>query len=253
MSGKTLEVRLFDGVLTPETVHASDLAFILNHLDAAVKCLVDEDDGNPVVLALTGVEPGSCDLRFWVPSVSQDAILRIKRFLNRPQSQTLPPKAHAKLYELSTFLVKRNWSAEFRGVDRSVARMTPSNPLPRSPQLRVRNGITLVGKCLELGGSKPHIGIKPVSGGPAVEVSASEELVKEIAHNGRLYQIIALYGQASWDPATELMTSFKVEKILPYRVGQAAEGARRLAVLTGQFWSGINADQHLLELNGEDS
>jgi len=252
MSEKTLTVRLFDGVLTPETIHATDLAFILNHLDAAVKSLVGENAGNAVLLALTAVKPGSCQLDFAVPAVSQDAVLKIKRFLARPKSDPLHPKAHARLCELSTFLVKRNWSAEFRGVDRSVARITPTNPVPALPDLRIRNGVTLIGKCLLLGGSKPHVEIKPITGGPPVEVSASEDLVKTIANDGRIYQVIALYGQAMWDPVTRRIVSFKAEKMLPYRVGQAAEGARRIAALTGAYWAGVNVDDHLLELNGED-
>ncbi len=242
---RTLQIRLDDGTMKPDTISAADLGLFLQKLDGVLRALSDEDnDSESVLISLEQIEPGSVGLIFKIGIAAIGLMGVVLDFLGDPENRALPPKAYAKAHELSKFLCQQEWTAEFRALNRKTVKLGPGNPIAALPRSVLRGGATLIGKCLVVGGSQPRIEVKTTGGGAPIRAKATEEIVRELAKRGRVYETVALSGEATWDRTSGKMLDFTVREILPYQPGRAAAAGRKLAELGRDLWAGVDPIQY---------
>ncbi len=81
-------------------------------------------------------------------------------------------------------------------------------------------------------------------------VQASRELVKELGD--RVYETVALEGEAVWDPETWELVDFRATRVLPYKPNDLLAAFRELAAATGGAWDGVDAAEYVRKARSED-
>jgi hypothetical protein len=76
-------------------------------------------------------------------------------------------------------------------------------------------------------------------------------LVKELGD--RLYETVALEGEAVWDPESWEITEFRAVRVLPYRSGDVMAAFRELATVSANVWDGVDADEYVRKSRSEDN
>lgn len=255
MTDSSVELRIRGAHLHPETLKASDLAQILLCLEKAIAVTADvrptDDEPEPVVVSLTAIRDGSADLGLTVSPAAWGAVVTVSRSISDRQFERLPRTAQARLADLSRLLVSRGWEGEFTGRSLPRATISASNPIPEPPPSRLRGTTTLVGQCVRVGGVQPGVLIRPARGGKLVTAQAPRELVKELGD--RLYETVALEGEAVWDPESWEITEFRAVRVLPYRSGDVMAAFRELATVSANVWDGVDADEYVRKSRSEDN
>lgn len=255
MSDAAVELRLRGAGLHPETLRASDLAQVLvcfeKAIEAAATVLPSEDEPRPVVVSLTAVRDGSACLELTVSPAVWDAVVTVARSIEDREYGRLPRAAQTRLADLSKFAVGRGWEAELVSPSLRRAVISASNPVPHPPPSRLRGTTTLVGQCVRVGGVEPGVQVRPLRGGKLVTVQARKELVKELGE--RLYETVALEGEAVWDPDSSWeMTEFRAARLLPYRPHDPLAAFRALATAAGEAWKDVDAEEYVRAARSED-
>lgn len=243
MSSLTLELRIRGPGLVPRTMKAGDLAEVLVCLEKAVEAVAnvrgDADDPDAAVLSLTGMTEGSACPQFTVSPVAWSAVAAILTAVARRDFDRVPRLTQAQLAALTRLFVRRRWEGEFVAASLPRAVISASNPVPDPPPPRSRGTTTLVGQCVRTGGVQPSAQVRPAKGGGLVTVQADRQLVKELGD--RLYETVALEGEAVWDSDTWAVTEFRAARVLPYRQADPLAAFRELAAVSGSTWDGVDA------------
>jgi hypothetical protein len=255
MTDSSVELRIRGAHLHPETLKASDLAQILLCLEKAIAITADvrptEDEPEPVVVSLTAIRDGSAGLGLTVSPAVWGAVVMICVSIADREFRHLPRNAQAKLAELSRLFVKQGWEGEFTGHALRRAVISASNPVPEPEASRLRGTTALVGKCIRVGGVEPSVQIRPAQGGKLITVQVSHKLVKELGD--RLYETVALEGEAVWDSESWEIIEFRAARVLPYRSGDVMAAFRELATVSANAWDGVDAEEYVRKSRSEDS
>lgn len=254
MSPSIVELRIRGPRLHPDTMKASDLAQVLVCLEKTIESVADlrpsEDEMPAAVISLTGVRDGSCYLSLTVSPVAWEAVATVCRSVEDRIFARLPRLAQAKLAELSRVFAHRGWEGEFTGRSLPKAIISATNPIPEPPPPRLRGSTTLVGQCIRVGGVQPGVQVRPSKGGKLVTVQAPRELVKELGD--RVYETVALEGDAVWDPDTWELIEFRAARVLPYKPNDLLVAFHELAAATGGAWDGVDAGEYVRKARFED-
>lgn len=121
------------------------------------------------------------------------------------------------------------------------------------PQLfQLKGTTTLYGEVVQLGGKAPKVDIQPIGYSRTVHADATREIVKDLENNGRLYQLVALTGEATWDPVTYEITSFTVDRWNTFAPPGAATAMQEMRAKYGKHFDAIHdVGAWLTELRGE--
>lgn len=258
MNRHEVEVTILGADVSPEQVAIRDLVEVLSRIERAVLCFAEETlEALPegAMLSLVALRRGSEQLVFSVHEPLVPAMAKISEVVSTSHFSELPTKTYGALYELSESMSKRGWSLEIREDPRHSihnARLGAENALqpPYQPAF-VRGTTTLHGECLRVGGATgPKAEIRLSTTDRILNVELSQELAKELAP--RLYEDVALVGQATWNTETWEITHFRVSEITDYRMTDPAEAFQELARAAEGHWDDVDAVSYVHGLRDDE-
>lgn len=262
MTRSQFEVRLEGEGLAPETLDVADLARLLPLLRKAVCSAagIPTEPGSQAVLSLVGVRPGSAELALGgIPTVIEgvrriyDALTdRITPMLS---PDALPPDAQRALHEICKFVVERDWSFRLKGpfAGRMEAVISRESPVEPYQPRRVHGTTTIYGqvrRAISNDDDRHTVGVGLYSTGKVLTVRVTRDMVLDLGR--RFLQPIGIEGEAVWDPASWEILDFTASRIIDYQGGSPAEAFKELAEAAGDRWDGVDAEQYVREVRGED-
>ena len=161
----------------------------------------------------------------------------------------LPPKVHKELYRLSQQAEKQNWSFGF--VENSLhqiraATISQEKPVPAPNLPPLRGSTTLYGRCIRVGGVEPHAQVRPLGAGKLLYIEVTESMARALARC--LYEEVALEGEASWDPETWEIETFRATRLMEYKAIDPLIAFRELADAAGDRWDNVDAEEFVRDL-----
>jgi hypothetical protein len=249
------DVRIAGAGVSPETVRAGDLAALLIHLERSVHQVMGiRGEVSGVPLSLVRIEQGSDRLTFGVMATAVSAVVAITVAIKTGDYADIPLGAHKSLRELSELVSRREWLVEFEqdkdlGIRRAVISANSEVPDPRS--MTTRGTTTIFGECVMVGGaSDTRARIRLRATGQLLSIDMTEELCKELAP--RLYEDVAIEGEAFWRQRDRQIVAFRATRIADYRPGSLDEGFREMAGAAHGRWDDVDAEEYVRLLRGED-
>ncbi len=248
------------GDVEPEKLRAGDLAHVLLALEQALLASAKayHPDLTPDLLrfSLIRVKKGSGVLELVAPEEVASAAVEDSRLLAEGRVDELKPEARPGYRALSNQLDQRGWRGGFSGngdlgIVESDVLGKIEIPLVEH-RTRLSGSTSLYGRVIRVGGaSRPKAELTPVLGGRPVPVHVSIDQAKTLAR--RLYTVVGIFGKAFWDSTWSFIEKFEASQILPYREQNSAQEAfAALAEAGGRVWEGVDPDEFVKSLRGEE-
>ena len=209
-----------------------------------------EDGRRPVAVSLSGLRLGSVCLILNLSPTVVEAAARLKRAVATGDYANIPAAAVRELASLSELVVKRGWRAEIEGLTRGKAVVSAENPVRPSEPRRYVGRTTVLAAVQSAGGVTPLATVRLVPGGRVVRVTGSQTIIKTLA--GKLYETVRIDGRATWDAETDEVVALAADAVRPGPSGDPLAALRILAETTRSDWDGVDADEFVRQLRGED-
>lgn len=244
-----VELRLTGNNIQPGDLRGHDLAAVLVALeDIIAACVVNKEPDlskETVRVGLADVQPGSFALMFKMNLLDYtlDAFQLVADAIARNIFDDLPRLALAPLRDLKKVLVRGDYSAEFRLMDRfePLGILTAETNIPTIANLRGET--VLYGEVLRVGGAEPRIMLRTVQG-KVIYCTTSTRIAQAVAN--RLYSTAALRGQATWNGESLEIEEFSVTELLEYEPIRATDAFAELAALVDDSFYDIDNPNHFL-------
>lgn len=253
MERREFVLRIEGEGLGPATMSAKDLGDILREFQLTIESHAKEikqDIDKAVPISLLEIGDGSTVLALGLDAGAWVAYLDVANLVNSGRFQELAKDVKAHLARFEDWSRKRHWTFRFlnpaaeAGVEMVI---DPVNGIAAAAApVLIRGGATLVGECIRLGGKEPKVDIRRVPQGNTIHASATKEIVQQLAD--RLYQVISVEGEATWDASTWEIRAFTVKSVNPYRPGRVDEGIKELARISGDAWKDVDALEYVRSL-----
>lgn len=233
---------------SPSDVPIEDLAKVLEELSAAVSSFIEAKDSKDSNLSsyrvsLVGVVDGSDGLVLEVQPQAARALGSISRALKSRRYDELPRATHVALHNLNQFTARRSWGLRFRKNSRaniqSVEVVEPSHVYPPAERKTLVGGTTLIARCLRVGGATVPRAELRLPGQRLLHVEVTESVARDLGK--RLYEEVALSGQAVWDPNGGELLEFKVDTVTSYQQVPIDVAFRELARAADGQWNDVDA------------
>ena len=240
------------GKARPETVSAGDLADFIEHVEKALVAYAKTEAlelQNDVAVSLVGVGEGSNELTFAAQVEVMPGVIAMAEAINHRDFSKLPYETYQNLYDMVELGRKHDWGLELYSVGQAAAVIEPGEeiPPPSSPVM-ISGSTNILARCLRVGGVTPKAEIRVLKDNKIIHVVISEDMAKELAK--RLYDIVLLEGQATWDTETWEIKDFKVSGVQPYRKMPVSGAFSELREATNGRWDGVDAVEYVGELRG---
>jgi hypothetical protein len=256
--------RIFGEDVSPETVRLHDLLTVCGGLNKAVVAtenanwslddLVGEvaDEVDPSGLFLIKISDGSDKLTFSARRRTIRAVETIARSISARDYSRIPPKARKGLLAIHECILSNGWEGcEFLGNGSRIpqARILADQDL--FPARYTHQGITtLYGECIRTGGTSKRSATLRLLNGKVKNVRlATKSLAQELGH--RLYQVVGLEGEATWNSETNDLMDFRARNINSFSDRDSPTAKKRslresmegLSKAAGDRWNGVDPDE----------
>jgi len=237
--------------LSPESMPLSELASYLRHLEEAVLALADEGlDQQVIPIALANVFPGSNGLDLSLHESIVDAFARLQNSIANETVARLPQRAQKPLTRLSKELTSRGRAMTWKGAKgRKKARISAATPVVLRPEKTTTGTTTLYGTVQRTGGAKPGFQLE-LDDGAVVDCRADVKMTRDLAR--RLYERVAISGQATWNAETWRLNSFRPETVLDWQKTDLISAFNDLREATAGAYDDVDAREQVRALRGRD-
>jgi len=243
--------------LSPETVRLEDLLEVIHGLTEAVKTVAGPVTGPAARISLTRVDEGSCAVTLQLDDSLARHGDRVLGALERRELSDLPYDAAAAAFRAFRGPLRKRWRVTLRRGEWStqgdvvVSELEPLAEPERPAPVLVRGTTSLYGKCVSLGGAnKPKIEIQPLEGGSSIKAQAEKVHVQALA--SRIYEIVGVRGEATWDAESWEIVAFKVTEVLDYKDQGIMAGLTELQEAAGDAYDTAEARSRLRQLRSDE-
>lgn len=240
------------GKARPETVSAGDLADFIEHVEKALVAYAKTEAlelRNDVAVSLVGISEGSNELTFAAQVEVIPGVVAMAAAITNRDFSKLPYETHQNLHSMVELGRKHHWGLELYGAGTAAAVIEPGEeiPSPSSPVM-VSGSTNILARCLRVGGVTPKAEIRVLKGDKILHVVIDEDMAKELAK--RLYDVVVLEGQATWNAETWEIRDFSVSGVQPYRKIPISSAFSELQETTSGSWEGVDAVAYVGKLRG---
>ena len=250
-SGQNFSLRLTGGSISPVSVGFGDVAAILKCTENMIISWVKENypdlDKKKMVLGLVGVRHESLGYEI-APSMPELSMgyQNIARAINEGNLFSLPDKSILSIKQLQSLSKKLKCSVELYD---SLERKSPSASFHADTVFRyppsLKEPKTIYGK-IETGGNetKPWVQIK-LNDKRKITCYCSKKTFLLLA--SRFFEEVAIEGVAHWNTVKMTMTSFDIERVIPFEKKSFSESMERLYLASGEAFEFIDVDEAIAE------
>lgn len=244
--------------VSPETVDARDLAYILENLARAVRevAYAAGDSPESVQMSLTSVVTGSSGYTFTANNPGRAHTATVVSAIELGDGTALPFKARKCLSAIHGRIRKHNWTLEIAGKTQSGhpyrTLIRPKARLFDAP--RIWGDTSILATIIKAGGESGRriAEIRMTDGSHFTAKVSTVDLAKRLGK--LLYEQVELHGKAIWNAESNLLDTFTITSIGPYRkdASNPPLALEQLSKLTQGHWDTIDVASYLKELRGDD-
>jgi hypothetical protein len=241
--------------LTPEGVELGDLFAILGGLRAAILLNAGlEVDQPPAGVNLVRLETSSVVPVLRPATSLEDSTNQVLDAIERRDPSRLKHKAAQAAHKAFEHARELRWVVHIGGRGRSIVidELRPF-PAPDGPAERpaVKGTTTLYGTCVSAGGQrKTRAKIALSDGSGTLDLRVSREHARQLGE--RLYDLVGVYGEASWDPANWRIIDFAIIEVLDYTPKPVRQAFHALREAVGDTFDSDEAIERMRALRSEE-
>ena len=240
----------------PAKLRARELAQIIQAYEDAIATLVVEQ--NPeitkevIAISLVGIEDQSIGLAFVpnLPGITMPAAIQITDAIRLNRFDDISVKVRESLRKIVSVVTRLDCQAYFlTKIDSHVseATLTPQTVIPQYVEL---TGETILyGEVRRVGGADPKVEFRTIDG-KTLYCPTTKAIAVELAN--RLYQSVAVRGQAKWSFETSDVVFFVIDEVLTYRYTPIAEAFHKLREASGGVFDSIDDVNQFVGTQRED-
>lgn len=257
MAEKLIEIKISGENLSPATIRAKELAAILvNAEEMIISTIINADHTikkEEIIIGLVSIEKGSVDLCFesQSPQLVYSAYEKLTQAIRTDNYVNISEPSIEAIGEFVAFSKKHNCITEFgykNGNSQILAKITPQTNISSSEYFWGET--TIYGYVQRVGGKKPSVKVKTISGQNLV-CTTTQEIAKKVGSH--LYNWVGLSGIASWDNKTLRINSFKISEITEYEETDNQRVFDMLSSNFGEYFEDIeNPDEFVNKLRNEE-
>lgn len=248
-----ISLTLRNGDVEPGSLRSREIADLIVQVEDMIATLVVHEEQairkDSVSVGLSQMSKGSLSLTFVMnyEQYTVPAFHRVAAAIARGIFWELPPIVYPRLREMVKFLNQRNLVMEFRMAGyESAPPLAVLSAEVEVPTVRPLTGdTTLYGEISRVGGAEPRIQFRTLQG-QLLHCPTTEELAKQAG--ARLYEEVALRGQAQWSGETLDVEEFRVEGILDYKRTDPSSAFAALAALVNESFYAVGSEDHFLSM-----
>lgn len=231
--------------VTPRTLSLRDLLLVLSRFEESILAVAgiaaDEADAQPPPISLLGIEAKCATPSLVVGDSLTEATDRVMQALERRDFSGVPHAAHSAVWKVSALAKVRRWRLRVHkgewGISRDIV-VSELEPVPEPPPLpsrpRVTGPTTLHGVVVSVGGWKrARVELRATDrrGAMRIDATAPKEIARKLAK--RLYDHVAVSGEATWDATTGEVLDFEIREVSEYRRVPARDALAELREAIG--------------------
>jgi hypothetical protein len=240
MPESRLQLRIEGKGVAPHTVALRDLLDLLDAYEQAIQAAAGSGTASGATfVSLVEIGEGSDVLSIEASPRAMQAAGLIGMAISSRDCTQLPLKAEQSLRQLWKKASDKKWSLGLLNTGHD-AFINPDTDIFSVSRFK---GITSIAGVLKrIGGDRPTAQILLDDGRKPTVQLATEEMAKELRH--KLYEFVALEGEATWTVPGWVVDDLKATRILPvtYAKTDTKEAFRLLADASGSVWDAIDPD-----------
>ena len=164
----------------------------------------------------------------------------------------IPPTCDEPIRAINKVVARYDASVEFDGSIGSAevpVKISKEKPIPIREKAVLTYSTTIYGKVIQVGGAKPNVHIKPLSGESQVICDLSEDQAKKSA--ALLYDTVCVSGVAKEEDGA--ITRMQVVDILPFRGGEGTNPLKNFSdLLEGETLVHDDSDRFMHMVRGSE-
>lgn len=252
-SKRKLTFRIEGDGVAPETVRLKDLYEILSLVEqtfASTAKGAGAKNSDDLSISLVEIRDGSERTTLAMSESMYAAANQVSESIANDQFESIPVQAQAGLRKLWNRAKKSDWTFEFLPSDNGLtsSSITPDHEILRPGEVSGRT--TLYGRCDRVGGAKvPTAWLTLISGETFVVALKDKQLAKKLGD--RLYEIVGLEGEATWDLDDWKLNKFRAININEYQDTDIVSAFENLAAQSGNYWDEIDPNEYVAELRAD--
>ncbi len=245
MTASNLQLKIDGTGVSPETVQLRDLIDLLDEFEQAVQATAKGQAGlGSPLISLIAIGDGSDRLTLFANDKAMRATATIAHAIELRDASRIPAKAEEHVRKIWKRMSDRDWSLGIVNSD-FKAIIEPKQELFAIS--RVKGQTSISGFLQRVGGIGPTAQLYLDRGSIITINLAGEEMAKALGH--KLYDFIALEGEASWLVPAWSLDTFRAQRILPVTTAKrdAVEMFRTLVAAGPSAWDDIDPDDFVNE------
>jgi len=246
MNKNSFLIKFHDANIHPSNIRARDLATVLRQLDESLSAIVENinpgmfEDG--IGISLVNIKEGCAALEFDYGNIAinKPAFRLLTQAIKDDTPSRIPVKARKIIQIAKDFNAKYKCRTEFWSSSESVEPDAVINQpeIIEIPKTGTVKGVTdIYGQVTRVGGQrKPSLELK-LDSGLTLEISITKELA--IILGRRMYEIIGLRGETTWEISTENIIKFKATELLNYKETPVDDAFEKIRNDFGKYFDEI--------------